>query len=62
MFQVSERHRFMSGVATRPVSHRSDKLHIHPDDTALIQFSGGTTGLPKAVELTHRNLVIATVG
>ena len=26
-------------------------------DTAVFQFTGGTTGLPKAAELTHRNLM-----
>ncbi len=26
-------------------------------DTAVFQFTGGTSGLPKAAELTHRNLV-----
>ena len=27
-----------------------------PDDICLIQYTGGTTGLPKGVELTHRNI------
>ncbi len=27
------------------------------NDTAVFQFTGGTTGVPKAAELTHRNLV-----
>ncbi len=27
------------------------------NDTAIFQFTGGTSGLPKAAELTHRNLV-----
>ena len=30
---------------------------IEPDDTALFQYTGGTTGLPKAAMLSHRNLV-----
>lgn len=30
-------------------------------DTAVFQFTGGTTGIPKAAELTHRNLVANTV-
>ncbi len=29
-------------------------------DAAVFQFTGGTTGLPKAAELTHRNLVANT--
>ena len=31
-----------------------------PDDVAALLFSGGTTGVPKAVEHTHERLVIAT--
>jgi long-chain acyl-CoA synthetase len=30
-------------------------------DTAVFQFTGGTTGIPKAAELTHHNLVANTV-
>ncbi len=30
---------------------------LRPDDTALFQYTGGTTGTPKAAMLTHRNLV-----
>jgi long-chain acyl-CoA synthetase len=30
---------------------------ISPDDVALFQYTGGTTGLPKAAMLTHRNLI-----
>src|SRR5690606_26744529 len=32
-----------------------------PDDAAVFQFTGGTTGLPKAAVLTHRNLVANTI-
>lgn len=31
--------------------------NIDPNDVALFQYTGGTTGLPKAAMLTHRNLV-----
>lgn len=32
-----------------------------PDDVALLQYTGGTTGTPKAAILTHRNLVANTI-
>lgn len=34
-----------------------DESAVRPDDPALIQFSSGTTGNPKAVRLSHGNLV-----
>ena len=34
---------------------------VVPDDTALLQYTGGTTGVPKGVVLTHRNLVSNTL-
>ncbi len=37
------------------------RVAIAPDDTALFQYTGGTTGIPKAAMLTHRNLVVNTV-
>lgn len=33
------------------------EIMVEPDDIALLQYTGGTTGIPKAVMLTHRNLV-----
>ncbi len=34
----------------------SAKQHIKANDVALLQYTGGTTGLPKGVMLTHANL------
>jgi long-chain acyl-CoA synthetase len=36
-------------------------VRVAPDDTALLQYTGGTTGVPKGVVLTHRNLVSNTL-
>jgi len=36
-------------------------LKIGPEDVALFQYSGGTTGLSKAAVATHRNLVANTL-
>jgi len=37
------------------------RVEIGPEDPALIQFTGGTTGIPKGAVLTHANLVAATL-
>ena len=37
-----------------------DRRDAAPSDVAALLFSGGTTGVPKAVEHTHERLVVAT--
>jgi long-chain acyl-CoA synthetase len=36
-------------------------IHLTPDDTAVILYTSGTTGNPKGVELTQRNIISNTV-
>ncbi len=42
-------------------SDRAPDVVVAPDDVATFQYTGGTTGLPKAAMLTHRNLVANAV-
>jgi long-chain acyl-CoA synthetase len=43
-------------IAAAPAQPPS--IQIDPEkDAAVFQFTGGTTGIPKAAELTHRNLI-----
>ncbi|MEW6683910.1 MAG: long-chain fatty acid--CoA ligase [Nitrospirota bacterium] len=37
------------------------RTEVGPEDLALLQYTGGTTGVPKGVMLTHRNLVANTM-
>jgi long-chain acyl-CoA synthetase len=37
--------------------HELTRVDVQPDDIALLQYTGGTTGTPKAAMLSHRNLM-----
>ncbi|MBI9084420.1 MAG: long-chain fatty acid--CoA ligase [Desulfobacterales bacterium] len=42
-------------ASAEPAPPRAD---ITPDDICLLQYTGGTTGLPKGTQLTHRNITV----
>lgn len=37
---------------------RPQPVLVTPDDTAILMYTGGTTGISKAAELTHRNIYV----
>ncbi|MBM9460171.1 AMP-binding protein [Nocardioides sp. zg-536] len=49
---VPDWHTLLRGAATDVA-----EAEVHGDDLALLQYTGGTTGTPKAAMLSHRNLV-----
>ncbi len=48
-------HRFAELMEAAP--SKPNPVALTPDDVVLFQYTGGTTGVPKAAMLTHRNLV-----
>ena len=36
---------------------KPDPVEVRPDDTGVLMYTGGTTGVSKGAQLTHRNLV-----
>lgn len=50
-----ELYTFLDVMKKLPATKVEEK--VSPDDICIMQYTGGTTGLPKGAELTHRNIV-----
>jgi long-chain acyl-CoA synthetase len=37
---------------------RPEHVDVRPEDTAVLMYTGGTTGVSKGAELTHRNILV----
>ena len=59
--ELEEGWHHFSQVLENASGTRVPRIDILQEDPALIQFTGGTTGLPKGAVLTHGNLVAATM-
>lgn len=46
---------FQEFLAAAPANPRP--VNITPNDTAVLMYTGGTTGVPKGAQLTHKNVV-----
>ncbi len=52
---------WMKDLIAKYKPEQRPKLDIGPDDTALFQYSGGTTGVSKGAVALHRNVVANTL-
>jgi long-chain acyl-CoA synthetase len=52
---------WMQDLLKKHAASPKPNVEVSPDDTALFQYSGGTTGVPKAAVAMHRNAVANTL-
>jgi len=59
--ELAAGHVWLKDVLARYTAAQRPKVDVGPNDRALFQYSGGTTGVPKAAVALHRNLVANTL-
>jgi len=52
---------WMQDLLKKHANSPKPNVDVQPDDTALFQYSGGTTGVPKGAVAMHRNVVANTL-
>ncbi len=52
---------WMKDLLAKHANSPRPNVDVSPDDTALFQYSGGTTGVPKGAVAMHRNVVANTL-
>jgi len=57
---LNERDLWMKDLLKKHENSPKPDVEVTPDDTALFQYSGGTTGVPKGAVAMHRNVVANT--
>ena len=55
--QLAESDHWMQDLINEHQPEQRPQVEVSPDDNALFQYSGGTTGISKAAIAMHRNLV-----
>jgi long-chain acyl-CoA synthetase len=59
--QLSEDDYWMQDLIDEHQPEQRPQVEVSPDDNALFQYSGGTTGISKAAIAMHRNLVANSI-
>ncbi|MDY0045744.1 MAG: long-chain fatty acid--CoA ligase, partial [Syntrophales bacterium] len=59
--QLNERWRHFSKILDDSTVESMPDVEVTSDDVALIQYTGGTTGLPKGALITHGNIIAAVL-
>jgi long-chain acyl-CoA synthetase len=52
---------WMKDLLAKHAQSAKPSVEVSPDDTAVFQYSGGTTGVPKGAVAMHRNVVANTL-